>query len=83
MPEATKDIIEREVPGIPEAMRAYSMTITPRAMLSRSSRYSKRNTDRESAGKPESSQRKSGIYYSSAGTWITDPDREATNCARK
>ena len=35
MPEATKDIIEREVPGIPEAMRAYSMTITPRAMLSR------------------------------------------------
>ena len=35
MPEATKDITDREVPGIPEAMRAYSMTITPRAMLSR------------------------------------------------
>ena len=35
MPEATKDIVEREVPGIPEAMRAYSMTITKRAMLSR------------------------------------------------
>lgn len=35
-PEATKDVIEREVPGIPEAMRAYSMTITPKAMLSRS-----------------------------------------------
>lgn len=35
MPEATKAVIEREVPGIPEAMRAYSMTITPRAMLSR------------------------------------------------
>lgn len=35
MPEATKDVIDREVPGIPEAMRAYSMTITPRAMLSR------------------------------------------------
>ena len=27
MPEATEDIIERRVPGIPEAMRAYSMTI--------------------------------------------------------
>lgn len=35
MPEATLDIAERQVPGIPEAMRAYSMTITPRAMLSR------------------------------------------------
>ena len=36
MPEATKAVIEREVPGIPEAMRAYSMQFTPRAMLSRS-----------------------------------------------
>lgn len=36
MPEATKSIIEREVPGIPEAMRAYSMQFTKRAMLSRS-----------------------------------------------
>ena len=35
MPEATMDIAERLVPGIPEAMRAYSLTITPRAMLSR------------------------------------------------
>lgn len=35
MPEATMDIVERPVPGIPEAMRAYSLTITPRAMLSR------------------------------------------------
>lgn len=36
MPEATRDVIEREVPGIPEAMRAFSMQITKRAMLSRS-----------------------------------------------
>lgn len=35
MPEATEDILDRRVPGIPEAMRAYSMTITKRAMLSR------------------------------------------------
>lgn len=34
-PEATLDIIHRQVPGIPEALRAASMTITPRAMLSR------------------------------------------------
>ena len=35
MPEATKRIAERDVPGIAEGLRAYSMTITPRAMLSR------------------------------------------------
>lgn len=34
-PEATDEVVERRVPGIPEAMRAYSMTITKRAMLSR------------------------------------------------
>ncbi|HHW44465.1 MAG TPA: molybdopterin adenylyltransferase [Desulfotomaculum sp.] len=34
-PEATRAVIEREVPGIPEAMRAESMKKTPRAMLSR------------------------------------------------
>ena len=35
MPEATKQVADRDVPGIAEAIRAYSMTITPRAMLSR------------------------------------------------
>ena len=34
-PEATEEVIERKVLGIPEAIRAYSMTITKRAMLSR------------------------------------------------
>ena len=34
-PEATRDVIEREVPGIPEAIRQYSVNITKRAMLSR------------------------------------------------
>jgi len=34
-PEATRDVCEREVPGIAEAMRAYSMTKTPFAALSR------------------------------------------------
>jgi len=34
-PEATKAIIEKEVPGISEAMRYHSLQITPRAMLSR------------------------------------------------
>ena len=34
-PEATADVIERIVPGIPEAMRALTVTKTPMAMLSR------------------------------------------------
>ena len=34
-PEATRSVIEREVPGIPEAMRAASLAVTPFAMLSR------------------------------------------------
>lgn len=34
-PEATKAVIEKEVPGIPEAIRQKSMEITPMAMLSR------------------------------------------------
>jgi len=34
-PEATRDIIERDVPGLAEAMRAASCQITPYAMLSR------------------------------------------------
>ena len=34
-PEATTEVCERMVPGIPEAMRAASMAITNRAMLSR------------------------------------------------
>ena len=35
MPDASEDVTERTVPGIPEAIRAYSTTITKRAMLSR------------------------------------------------
>lgn len=34
-PEATRDVCEREVPGIAEAMRSHSLQITPFAMLSR------------------------------------------------
>lgn len=34
-PEATRAVIEREAPGLAEAMRAASLVITPHAMLSR------------------------------------------------
>lgn len=35
-PEVTRSVVQRLTPGIPEAMRAASMKITPRACLSRS-----------------------------------------------
>ena len=34
-PEATREVIERELPGMAEAMRAESLKKTPRAMISR------------------------------------------------
>jgi molybdopterin adenylyltransferase len=34
-PDATREIIEREIPGIGEAMRHQSLTVTPHAMISR------------------------------------------------
>jgi molybdenum cofactor synthesis domain-containing protein len=43
-PEATLQIIEREVPGIPEAMRRVSTKITPKAMLSRATAGIRGNT---------------------------------------
>ena len=43
-PEATLEICQRRVPGIPEAMRYYSLQITPRAMLSRAEAGIRNNT---------------------------------------
>jgi len=43
-PEATLSVIERRVPGIPEAMRAAGMLKTQRAMLSRAEAGVLRNT---------------------------------------
>jgi molybdopterin adenylyltransferase len=34
-PEATREVMEREAPGLAEAMRAASLAVTPHAMLSR------------------------------------------------
>jgi molybdopterin adenylyltransferase len=43
-PEATKEVIQKEVPGIAEAIRAYSLTITKRAMLGRGIAGIRKNT---------------------------------------
>ena len=44
MHEATSAVIEKAVPGIPEAMRAYSMQFTKRSMLSRSTAGIRKST---------------------------------------
>ena len=44
MPEATLRVADRVAPGIAEAIRAYSMTITPKAMLSRAVSVIRKNT---------------------------------------
>ena len=73
-PEATEDVIERRVPGIPEAMRAFSLTITKRAILSRATFASeetepgygwdpKEDADHQSAGEPEGCAGEPGGYY--------------------
>ena len=43
-PEATLEVVERHTPGIPEAMRAESLRITPRGCLSRSEAGIRGNT---------------------------------------
>ena len=43
-PEATENVATRKVPGIAEAMRAYSLAITKRAMLSRAASVIRNDT---------------------------------------
>jgi molybdenum cofactor synthesis domain-containing protein len=44
MPEVTLKVAQRMVPGIPEAIRAFSMQITKRSMLSRAASGIRNNT---------------------------------------
>lgn len=76
MPEATEDITERKVPGIPEAIRAYSMTITNRAMLSRATAGIRKQTlIINPPRQPQGGERESGIHYWRPGAWYRDHDR--------
>ena len=84
MPEATKDIIEREVPGIPEAMRAYSMTITPRAMLSRAAAGIRKGTlSVNLPGSPKAVRESLEYIIPALEHGLQILTGEATNCARK
>ena len=61
MPEATEDITERKVPGIPEAIRAYSHH-KPRHVKPCYSWNPQTNPDHQPSWKPESSKGKFGVY---------------------
>lgn len=84
MPEATEDIIERRVPGIPEAIRAYSMTITRRAMLSRATAGIRRQTlIINLPGSPKAVRESLGYIVDSLAHGIEILTGEAADCARK
>lgn len=84
MPEATADIAERMVPGIPEAIRAYSMTITPRAMLSRASACIRKSTlIINLPGSPKAVRESLEYIMPSLGHGLEILTGEATNCARQ
>lgn len=84
MPEATADIIERTVPGIPEAMRAYSMTITPRAMLSRAAAGIRKSTlIINLPGSPKAVRESLEYILPALGHGLEILLGEASDCARK
>lgn len=83
MPEATEDVTERKVPGIPEAMRAYSMTITKRAMLSRAAAGIRKKTlIINLPGSPKAVRESLEYVIDALGHGIEILTGEAGNCAR-
>lgn len=84
MPEATEDIIERRVPGIPEAMRAYSMTITRRALLSRAAAGIRKKTlIINLPGSPKAVKESLEYIIGALDHGIEILTGEASDCARK
>ena len=83
-PEATEEVIERRVPGIPEAMRTYSMTITKRAMLSRATAGIRGKTlIINLPGSPKAVKESLEYIIDALGHGIEILTGEAGNCARK
>lgn len=84
MPEATADVTERAVPGIPEAIRAYSMTITPRAMLSRAAAGIRKSTLIVNLpGSPKAVRESLEYIVPALRHGLEILTGEAANCARK
>ncbi|MDO5390879.1 MAG: MogA/MoaB family molybdenum cofactor biosynthesis protein [Eubacteriales bacterium] len=83
-PEATEDVIERRVPGIPEAMRAYSMQFTKRAMLTRAAAGIRKTTLIVNLpGSPKAVRECLEYIIDSLAHGIDILTGEASNCARK
>lgn len=83
-PEATEEVIERKVPGIPEAIRAYSMTITNRAMLSRGTAGIRGKTLIVNLpGSPKAVKECLEYIIDALGHGIEILTGEASDCARK
>lgn len=84
MPEATRAVVEREVPGIPEAMRAYSLQFTKRAMLSRAAAGIRKSTLIVNLpGSPKAVGECLTFILSELEHGIEILMGTATNCARK
>lgn len=84
MPEATIAVSERLVPGIPEAMRAYSMQFTKRSMLSRSAAGIRKQTlILNLPGSPKAVRECLEYVISELGHGIEVLTGEASNCGKK
>ncbi|MGL5634157.1 MAG: MogA/MoaB family molybdenum cofactor biosynthesis protein [Sarcina sp.] len=83
-PEATKEIIEREAPGIVEAIRMYSISITKRAMLSRAvSGIRGKTLIVNLPGSPKACQEALEYVLNDLKHGIDILNETAKNCARK
>ena len=82
-PEATMQVAERNAPGIAEAIRAYSMTITKRAMLSRATAGIRKKTlIINLPGSPKAVKESLEYIIDALGHGIEIMTGEAGNCAR-
>ena len=83
-PEATLAVCDRNAPGIAEAIRAYSMTITKRAMLSRATAGIRGKTlIINLPGSPKAVRESLDYIIDALGHGIEILTGEAGNCARK
>ncbi len=82
-PEATRAVIEREIPGIPEALRAAGMRATPHAMLSRGVAGQRgRTVIVNLSGSPRAVREQLEVILPALPHAISTASGAATDCAR-
>ena len=83
-PEATLAVADRNAPGIAEAIRAYSLTITPRAMLSRGASVIRKQTLIVNLpGSPKAVKESLGFILDSLDHGLKILRGSASECARR